>query len=177
MDILTSLSRRQAFKLLGGASALLLARNSLIYPAHATALSITAANISVVSAPEGSILDGQIAAAAITVGQAVYKLDNGTWGLAQGDGTAVEAGANDVGIAISGASAAGQRISVARGGAIIGFGAILTAGLFYIVGDTAGSIYPSADAGTGDKTTLLGQAISTSQLLLIRAYNAGAAIA
>jgi hypothetical protein len=142
-----------------------------------TVLSITAANISVVSSDTGSILDGQIAAAAITVGQAVYLLDNGTWGLAQGDGTAVEAGANDIGIAISAASAAGQRISVARAGTILGFGAILTAGLFYVIGDTAGGIYPSADAGSGDKVTLLGQAISTSQMKLIRSYNAGAVIA
>ena len=142
-----------------------------------TALTITEANVSLVSAPSNAVLHGQLAAAAITIGQAVYLRDDGSWGLAQGDGTDVEAGSNDVGIALSRAAAAGQPISVARAEAILGFGAILTKGLFYIIGDTAGSIYPSADAGSGDKTTLLGQAISTSQLKMIRSYNAGAAIA
>lgn len=140
------------------------------------AVVITAANISLVS---GEPLGNQIAAAAITPGQLVYKLDNNTWGLAQGDGTAIEAGSNDIGIALGGASAAGQRLSVAtaEGKCIVGFGAVLTAGLFYTCGDTAGAIVPSADNGTGDKATLVGQAISTSQMMLIRRYNAGAAIA
>lgn len=64
-------------------------------------ITITAANVSLVSAPSGVVLEGQTAAAAIGVGQAVYLLDNGTWGLAQCDGTAVEAGSNDLGIALN----------------------------------------------------------------------------
>jgi len=141
------------------------------------AIVVTAANVSLIS---GEPLGNQIAASAITPGQSVSQLDNGTWGLAQGDGTAVEAGANNVGIALSGASAAGQLLSVATGGrnCIVGFGAgVLLAGLFYTVGDASGAIVPSADNGTTDKATLIGQAISTSQLLLIRAYNPGAVIA
>lgn len=140
------------------------------------AITVTAGNVSLVS---GEPLGNQIAAAAITPGQAVYLLDAGTWGLAQGDGTAIEAGSNNIGVALGGASAAGQRFSVATGGGncIVGFGAVLTAGFFYTCGDTAGAIVPSADNGTGDKATLIGQAISTSSLMLIRAYNAGAAIA
>lgn len=139
-----------------------------------TALSITEANVSLVSAPPGAVLHGQIAGAAITIGQAVYLADDGKWYLAQGDGTTTEAGANDVGIALTRAAAAGQPISVAKPGAIVGFGAILTAGLFYIIGDTAGAIYPSADAGSADKVTLLGQAKSTSQMLLMGTYSAAA---
>jgi hypothetical protein len=139
-----------------------------------TVLTITASNISLVS---GEPLGNQVAAAAITPGQSVYLADAGNWGLAQGDGTAVEAGSNNLGVALGGASAAGQRFSVAVPGCIIGFGAILTAGLFYTITDTAGGIGPSADNGSGDKATLIGQAISTSQMLLIRAYNAGAVIA
>lgn len=141
------------------------------------ALTITAANITLISAPSGGVLDGQLAAGVTTPGQSIYLADAGNWGLAQGDGTDVEAGANDLGLSLSGASVAGQRISVARAGCIVGFGAILTKGLFYIIGDTAGAIYPSADAGSGDKVTLIGQAISTSQMLLIRSYNAGAQLA
>ena len=139
-----------------------------------TAISVTASNVSLVS---GEPKDGCIAAAAITPGQAVYQLDNGTWGLAQGDGSALEAGSNNIGVAIGGASAAGQRFSVAVAPCVVGFGAVLTAGLFYTVGDTAGAIVPSADNGTADKATLIGQAISTSNMMLIRAYNAGAVIA
>ncbi len=142
-----------------------------------TAITITAANVSLVSAPSNTVLEGQICAAAIGVGQSVYLLDNGTWGLAQGDGTAVEAGANGLGIALNTTAAAGQKLSVAIRGATVGYGAVLTAGLFYCVGDTAGSVTPSADNLTTDKSTLLGQAISTSNLLLMGAYNAGAVIA
>lgn len=140
------------------------------------AITVTAANVSLVS---GDPLGNQIAAAAITPGQAVYLLDNGTWGLMQGDGTAIEAGSNNNGIALGGASASGQRFSVATaaGNCIVGFGAVMTAGLFYTCGDAAGAIVPSADNLTTDKATLIGQAISTSQLMLIRAYNAGAVIA
>lgn len=141
------------------------------------AITVTAANVALVS---GEPLGNQIAAAAITPGQAVYKLDNGTWGLAQGDGTAVEAGSNDNGIALGGASAAGQRFSVATGAGncIVAFGSgVLTAGFFYTVGDTAGAIVPSADNGSTDKATVIGQAISTSQLMMMRHYNAGAVIA
>ena len=140
------------------------------------AITVTAANVSLVS---GEPLGNQIAAAAITPGQAVYQLDNGTWGLAQGDGTAIEAGSNNIGVALGGASASGQRFSVATasGNCVVGFGAVLTAGLFYTCGDTAGAIVPSADNGAGDRATLLGQAISTSQLALIRFYNATAVIA
>lgn len=140
------------------------------------AITVTAANVSLIS---GEALGNQIAASAITPGQAVSLLDNGTWGLAQGDGTAIEAGANNVGIALSGTSAAGQLLSVATGArnCIVGFGAVLLAGFFYTVGDASGAIVPSADNGSTDKATLIGQAISTSQLMLIRAYHPGAVIA
>jgi hypothetical protein len=141
------------------------------------AIVVTAANVSLIS---GDALGNQVAASAITPGQAISQLDNGTWGLAQGDGTVVEAGANNVGIALSGASAAGQLLSVATGArnCIVGFGAgVLLAGFFYTVGDASGAIVPSADNGSTDKATLIGQAISTSQLMLIRAYHPGAVLA
>jgi hypothetical protein len=138
------------------------------------AIVITAANIAYVSGPLAS---DQIAGGAFIAGNVVYKADNGTWLKAQGDGSTVEAGANDLGVALFTADAAGARGSIATSGAVVAFGVVLTAGLFYIIGDTAGSIYPSADAGTADKVTLLGLAISTSQLLLQRIYHAGAVIA
>jgi hypothetical protein len=138
------------------------------------AITITAANVAWVSGP---VLGDQISGGAFTAGQIVYQADNGTWLKAQGDGSAVEAGANNLGVALFTADASGARGSIAVSGAIISYGAVLTAGLIYIIGDTAGSVYPSADAGTGDKVTVLGLAISTSQLLIQRIYHAGAVIA
>lgn len=135
---------------------------------------ITAANIAWVSGP---VKSDQIAGGVFTAGQPVYQADNGTWLRAQGDGTAIEAGSNDIGVALFTADAAGARGSIATDGAIVAYGAILTAGLFYTVADTAGGLRPSADNASTDKATLVGQAISTSQLALKRFYNAGAVIA
>lgn len=138
------------------------------------AITITAANVALVSGP---VLADQPAGEAFTAGMAVYKAADGTWKKAQGDGTAIEAGSIDLGVALATADAAGARVSIARDGAIVAYGAVLTAGLFYIIGDTAGSIYPSADAGSTDKVTLIGVAKSTSQLHIQRLYDAGAVIA
>lgn len=139
-----------------------------------TDITITAANVSLISGPT---LDGQVAGGVITTGQPVYLSDAGTWLRAQGDGTAVEAGSNNLGIALASAAAAGAKLSIAVDGAIVSYGPVLTAGLFYIISDNAGGLCPSADAGSGDKVTLVGLAISTSQLRIQRVYNAGAVIA
>lgn len=134
------------------------------------ALTVTAANVALVS---GAPLSDQIAGEAFTAGMVVYQADNGTWLKAQGDGSAVEAGSNNLGVALFTADAAGARGSIASTGCVVSFGAVLTAALVYMIGDTAGSIYPTADLGTADKMTVLGIAISTSQLLIQRIYNAG----
>jgi hypothetical protein len=138
------------------------------------AIAITAANVAWVSGPR---ISDQIAGEAFTAGMAIYLADNGTWLKAQGDGTEIEAGKNNLGIALATADAAGARVSVAVHDAIVAYGAVLTKGLAYIIGDTAGSIYPSADAGSGDQVSILGLAISNSQLKLQRGYDDGAVIA
>jgi hypothetical protein len=138
------------------------------------AIVITAANVALISGPP---LADQPAGEAFIAGTPVYQADNGTWWKAQGDGTEIEAGKNNVGIALFTADAAGARGSVAGTGCVVSFGAVLTKGLVYIVGDVAGSIYPSADALTGDQMTVLGVAISTTQLKLMRVYDDGAVIA
>lgn len=137
------------------------------------AITITAANVAWVSGPT---LGDQISGGAFIAGQPVYQADNGTWLVAQGDGTEIEAGKNNLGIALFTSDAAGARGSIAVPSAVVSYGAVLTKGLIYIVGDTAGSIYPSADAGSGDQVTVIGLAISTSQLKLQRAYDDGAVI-
>jgi hypothetical protein len=138
------------------------------------AITITPANVAWVSGPT---LGDQIAGEALTAGMAVYQADNNTWLKAQGDGTEIEAGKNRLGVALSTADAANARITVALPDAVVSYGAVLTKGLIYIIGDTAGSIYPSADAGSGDQVTVLGLAISTSQLKLQRGYDDAAVIA
>lgn len=135
-----------------------------------TAIVITAANVALVS---GAPLSDQQAGEAFTAGMVVYQADNGTWLKAQGDGTAVEAGANNIGIALFTADAAGARGSIASTGCVVTYGAVLTAALVYMIGDTAGSIYPTADLGAADKMTVIGIAISTANLLIQRIYNAG----
>jgi len=137
-------------------------------------ITITAANVAWVSGPVAS---GQIAGGAFIAGNVVYKAATGTWLKAQGDGTAIEAGSEDIGVALFTADALGAQGSIAIDGSVVTYGAVLTAGLFYTVADTAGGLRPSADNASTDKATIIGQAISTSQLLLIRAYNAGAVIA
>lgn len=135
---------------------------------------ITAANVAWVSGP---VLSDAIAGEAFVAGATVYLSDTNTWFKAQGDGTAVQAGSNGIGVALATADAVGARVSVATTGAIVSYGAVLTAGLFYTIADTAGGLRPSADNASTDKVTLVGLAISTSQLLLQRIYNAGAVIA
>ena len=138
------------------------------------ALTITAANVALVS---GTPLADQEAGEAFIAGNAVYKDANGKLKKLQGDGTTIEAGENGIFIALFTADAAGARGSVAKRDCVVSFGAILTTGLIYIGGDTAGAIYPSADAGSGDKVPIIGQAISTSQMKLFCDYAAGAQIA
>lgn len=138
------------------------------------AITITAANVALVS---GAPLGDQQAGEAFIAGSSVYQADNGTWLKAQGDGTEIEAGKNNAGVALFTADAAGARGSIAGPGCVVAYGAVLTKGILYIVGDTAGSIYPASDLGSGDQMTVLGVAISTSQLKLMRVYDDGAVLA
>lgn len=139
-----------------------------------TAIVVTPANVAWVSGP---IKGDQIAGEAFTAGQGVYLADNGTWLKAQADGTAVQAGANDLGVALGDAAGAGARVSIAVTGAVVSFGAVVTAGVVYVPGDTAGAINPVADQGSSDKITVLGVGISTSRILIGRVYDAGSVLA
>lgn len=138
------------------------------------AITITPASIAYVSGP---IIPDIVAGEAFTAGQSIYKADNGQWLKAQGDGTAVEAGANGAAVALATAAAAGARLSAAGPGAIVTYGAVITPGTIYIIGDTAGAIYPAADAGSGDKVTVLGLGISTTQMMIQPVYNSGSQLA
>jgi len=138
--------------------------------AFAVDLTITASGVVYVSGPK----DGdQQAGEAFAAGAMVYLSATGTWLKAQDDGTAVEAGQNGIGMALSTADAANARVSIARPGAIVTIGTG-TAGVIYTLSDNAGGLAPSADNGSADKITPAALGIGTSQVLLIYGYNAGA---
>ena len=136
------------------------------------ALTITAANVSLV---DGTPYANQPVGEAAAAGSVVYRNDSGVWLKAQCDGTATEAGANDVGILLSTADGTGARVSVAGPGCTVGLGTG-TAGVVYAIGRVAGQIVPTADLLATDKVTVIGIGIGTSRLQLTRLYNAGAVL-
>jgi hypothetical protein len=133
-----------------------------IAPSIAADISVTAANVRNISAATRTVLAG----ATITAGQVVY-LDSatGTWKLAQCDGTAEEAGASGIGVAMNGA-ASGQQFIVATEGVINPGGTAIVAGV-YIVSATAGSLALNGDVTTaGYYRTVLGVALTAGQINL-----------
>lgn len=138
------------------------------------ALTVTASNVVYVSGP---VVKDAVAGEAFAAGAAVYLSATDTWLKAQGDGTAVEAGSNGIGIALATADVAGARVSVATAGAIVTLGTG-TAGIVYYIGDTAGSIFPVADLGSADKVTPLCFGIGSNRVQLLgNNYNAGSVLA
>lgn len=133
-------------------------------------LVITAANIIPVT---GYSSQTAIAGEALTRGQVVYiKASDSKYWLAQHDGTAAEAGA--VGIALQDV-AAGQPVQAITAGSL-GFGAILTVGVTYCLGATAGAICVDADVGSSDYKTIIGVASTTSNMVL-KIFASGSEIA
>lgn len=128
-------------------------------PMHFADLTITAANVVPAAT---AIFDRQNAGATITAGQSLYSdaTDSNKMKLADANASASTAAA--IGISVH-AALAGQPISYITGGDL-GLGAILTAGLIYVVSATAGAIAPAADLASGWYTTILGYATSTSNL-------------
>lgn len=140
------------------------------------ALSITAAQVLLVSGPTKEVVWG----ATVTAGQSVYNdASAGKWKLAQGDGTAAEAGQDGYGIALGGGGD-GQRGVVALPGAkvTLGAGAAPAAGVVYFAGDTAGSLVPAADVGSTDKALPLCIGTGSNAVKILEgAYDAGSVVA
>lgn len=133
-------------------------------------LTITAA--SVVPDSSARITHG-IAGATIAAGQSValdpttntYKLadsNSATAALKEPDGVALNS------------SAAGQPLAVAESGSVT-VGAVLTAGKTYFQSDTPGGICPEADVGSGEVSTIIGTASSTS-VLKVRISRSGVTV-
>ncbi len=132
-------------------------------------LSITKANI---TPGTGATFQKKYnAGATITAGQSVRLAASAkTWGLAQADNNAEDAGSEEVGIAMHDVLS-GQPLSVITGGEL-NMGAILTAGTIYVVSATAGGIAPQVDIASTQYITLLGYGKTTSILTLLTRYTA-----
>lgn len=129
-------------------------------------LVITAANV--VPGANAVFQQGP-AAVTITQGQTVY-LDSSTGTVKLADADLSAAAASVSGIAVS--SALAGQIVVFQVSGTLAFGAILTAAKPYFLSATAGAIAPAADLTTNWRTSLLGFASSTSNLLL-NIFNSG----
>jgi hypothetical protein len=134
-------------------------------------ISITAA--SVIASESASLEDG-VAGATITAGQ-VVAIDPATDRYVLADNNSGTADLRSpVGIALH-ASLAGQPLRIAKRGSVT-VGAVLTAGVAYYLSDTPGGICPVADLASGEYSSILGVASSTSNLKLA-IQESGAAIA
>ena len=122
-----------------------------------TDLTQTAANV---QSGNGATLQRKDAAETITAGESVYVDSNNQLALCENDNSAVEANAG--GIAVNG-GAAGQPVTYQTGGRI-NVGAALVAGETYVIGAVFGAIAPVADVAASEFSTILGIAISTSEL-------------
>jgi hypothetical protein len=110
----------------------------------------------------GTVISGD-AAVDIAAGQAVYKLANGKYGLADADGTTPSF--KVVGIALDSAGP-DQPVSICTSDPDFVPGATLVKGVTYILSGNAGGIAPDEDADTGWNKQIIGVATSTTNMLL-----------
>lgn len=120
-------------------------------------LTQTAANVQTGS---GSNIQRRNAAVAVTAGDAVYVDGNGAVDLCENDQTAAEAAC--AGVALNDA-AIGQPVTFQVTGQI-NLGATLTVGEVYVCGAAPGGIAPVADVIAAEFMTVIGVAISTSEI-------------
>lgn len=120
-------------------------------------LTITEANIDLVSGNTAF----KDAAETVTAGDVVYITSSSTIGVASNDSATKDTVA---GIALN-AGTSGHPIVYAVDGAVVGFGAILTVGTWYVL-SADGAISPVADQTTNDYVALIGYAITTSNMQL-----------
>ncbi len=114
------------------------------------------------------------AGATITAGQVVYReASTGKYKLADTDSATAEV-RTPAGIALNGASD-GQPLTILTQG-LLTLNAVLTQAVAYYLSGTAGGICPVADVASGDYTTVIGVAQS-STVLNVNFTEAGAALA
>jgi hypothetical protein len=124
-------------------------------------ISITAANVKLISGPSQRLVLG----AAVAAGELVYKEASSSKAkLADNDNATAEVRAV-FGMALGG-GATDQPVLFAQNTAIVDVGAVLTAGVDYYLSGTPGKICPRADVTTGDDPVRIGMALTPSRLQL-----------
>lgn len=113
-------------------------------------ITITPANV---KKGQGAVVVNGIAAATITAGQVLYRLADGTFGLADANGASALI-KTPFGIALNG-GAAGQPIAIQTAGRIF-IGGTAVQGTIYVLSATAGGICPAADLASGHRVGILG---------------------
>lgn len=108
--------------------------------------------------------------ATVTAGQAVY-LDSTTNSYKLADANDTAATATFRGIALNG-GVSGQPAAIAYGGLVTMGAASVVAGEIYVIGATAGAIYPADDLASGWTTSIIGVAATTSAIYVNR-FNSG----
>jgi len=126
-------------------------------------LTITVANVDWVSGKKGT-LD---ASETVTAGDCLYSVTSTTCGVCDVTDAAKDA---CIGIALNDGTS-GHPITYAGDGAVVGFGAILTVGVWYCISAT-GAIAPVADLATSDYISYIGYGITTSNMQ-IKLINTG----
>lgn len=126
-------------------------------------VSVTAAEVLPISSVTYVAVDG-IFGATVTAGQTCY-LDSSTttWKLAQSDGTAAEATCTSIAACGGGSGQPGKFYTAGA----IDPGFTVTVGTTYVLGVTAGGIYPIADLAASDYVSIIGVGISASRLDLL----------
>lgn len=132
-------------------------------------ISVTAASV---AAGSNCITQSGTAGASITAGQTLYIDTANSNVLKLADADLSSLGATVAGISLH-AAASGQPITYAVAGNMT-FNAVLTAGKVYVNSATAGGIAPVADLTTNWRTSVLGVATTTTNLVL-KIYNSDTA--
>lgn len=127
-------------------------------------LTITPANITEgVITGQSLITAATLAGESITAGQSVYKLSS-DGKLYRADANASSTAAAAVGVAMH-AALTNQPLKYAQSGPL-NFGAILTAGSWYVQSTTAGGIAAMSDLASGAYSTLIGYGYTTGTMVL-----------
>lgn len=143
--------------------------------AHGADITVTAANVGVGGSADVTTRKFVQFGEAVTQGQAVYlKASDGKWWKADNDASAEAAGSGGIGIALTKGASANDHGYIQTDGPIQ-IGATVAVGTVYVVSDAAGGIRPVADQGTGDRTTILGVATSTT-VITLKVFASGAQV-
>lgn len=125
-------------------------------------ITITASDVLVADSVRVAAVEAGVA---VTAGQVlVYDPTDDDYILASNSTLALSGNAGAASIVMAvGAAGAGQRVAVVGGGNTITVGSVLSKGRVYVL-SANGLISPESDATTGDFVTIIGYALSATEL-------------